>query len=156
MLIRGIAATRGHDGGALDQGDIWFNFDGTARHHGQVVNKLFVSPSGEPLEKKIKPLYVGYDFDSLKQRRNCVRPGTAFEQVEIIALIAKEEFKATGKRAEFKGHITGNMISDVLLVNLEDMWMLPAKTKYAVHGKWRTEVGGKTLGFDGKKGGRHT
>ena len=99
--------------------------------------------------KEVKKIFISVDEDSLRKRKNLIRPGAVFDQVELLQIVTLREFATTLpfiKRKSFPGSNLGNKIGDVVLPDVDSLWQLTCKQKVELHGKFRVAVGGKTPG----------
>lgn len=157
MLLRSIIGSRHADGKceALHESDLFFLFDCAAHHNLQVLQRLFVNDEGENFkEKYTKQLYLSIDEQSIRNRKGCVRNGASFDQIEFMNLVTSREFTSGVQipyvqGLHFKGSNSGNKIGDLSLPAISSLWALPNKTKIELFGKYRTAVGGQTIGEAG-------
>ena len=157
-MLRSIIASRHPDGKceSLHDSDFFFLFDCAAHHNLQVLQRLFVDDEGEQIkDKHTKQLYVSIDEQSIRNRKGCVRNGTQFDQIEFLNMVTAREFSSgtqipAMQGLHFKGSNSGNKIGDVSLPAISSLWALPNKVKIELHGKYRTAVGGQTVGEPGE------
>ena len=149
MLLSGINRTRHGKPTDLHERDLYFAFDNMIAFNQSAVLKCFQDDDGNQLAKTTKKMCVNLDEESVRARRGLVRPGTNFEQVEVMTIISNEEFvhrMPFTKRTHYSGSNLGNKIGDVVLDNLDYLWKLKVEDKIKLHGRFRIDVGGKTKG----------
>ena len=152
VMLRSIIASRHPDGKceSLHESDMFFLFDCAAHHNIQVLQKLFVDDGGEPIKDKYaKTLYISIDEQSIRNRKGCVRNGPQFDQIDFMNLVTAQDFGTQVpymSGLHFKGTNSGNNIGDVCLPAISSLWALPNKTKIELHAKYRSAVGGQTVG----------
>ena len=149
MLLSGINRTRDDKPTELHARDLYFAFDNMIVYNQSAVLKCFQDDDGNQLAKATNKIHVNYDEESLRARRGLVRPGTFFEQVEMMTIISKEDFTTQmpfTKRTHYPGTNLGNKIGDVVLDSLDSLWKLKVEDKIVLHGRFRIDCGGKTKG----------
>ncbi|CAL1135464.1 unnamed protein product [Cladocopium goreaui] len=134
----------------LHHRDLFIYFDSFLPGNLNKVLGSFQTPAGDALNKNSFGVFISYDEESLKQRRQYIKANsTTFQQVELMTLVTAENFgdaMTKTNRKIYKGTNFGNKIGDVLLESPKLLWSMALKDKITLFGKYRVSVGGRTTG----------
>ena len=115
----------------LHNRDIFFYFDSFLGGNLGKVLGSFQTPAGDALTKNSFTVFVSYDEESLRQRRQYIKSNTTtFQQVEQLTLVTAETFgdaMTKQNRKLYKGTNFGNKIGDVILDSPKTLWSMPLK-----------------------------
>ena len=115
----------------LHSRDLFIYFDSFLAGNLPKVLGAFQTASGDALAKQSLQVFVSYDEDSLRQRRQYIKANTTtFQQVEQMTLVTAEVFgEAMTKqnRKFYKGSNFGNKIGDVILDSPQTLWSMTLK-----------------------------
>ena len=91
----------------------------------------FQTGTGDAMVKQAFTVFVSYDEDSLRLRRQYVKANTTtFQQIEQMSLVTAENFgdcMQKQNRKHFKGSNFGNKLGDVLLESTQVLWCMTLK-----------------------------
>ena len=131
-FVAAVIKSRDRQQLSLHNRDLYFYFDSfLAGNHSKVLG-AFQSPTGDSLTKDTFQVFISYDEESLKQRRQYVTSSTTFQQVEQLCLITAETFgdaMTKQNRKHFKGTNFGNKIGDVVLESPKTLWSMTLKAR---------------------------
>ncbi|CAL1152377.1 unnamed protein product [Cladocopium goreaui] len=134
----------------LHHRDLFIYFDSFLPGNLNKVLGSFQTPAGDALNKNSFGVFISYDEESLKQRRQYIKANsTTFQQIELMTLATAENFgdaMTKTNRKIYKGTNFGNKIGDVLLESPKLLWSMALKDKITLFGKYRVSVGGRTTG----------
>ena len=115
----------------LHNRDVFFYFDSFLAGNLNKVLASFQTPAGDALSKNTFTVFVSYDEESLRQRRQYIKTNsTTFQQVEQLTLITAENFgdaMTKQNRKLYKGSNFGNKIGDVTLDSPKTLWSMTLK-----------------------------
>ena len=115
----------------LHHRDLFIYFDSFLPGNLNKVLGSFQTPAGDALNKNSFGVFISYDEESLKQRRQYIKANsTTFQQVELMTLVTAENFgdaMTKTNRKIYKGTNFGNKIGDVLLESPKLLWSMALK-----------------------------
>lgn len=115
----------------LHDRDIVIYFDGFTPNNTSKVLASMQNSSGNVISKNVMTVYLSYDEDSLRARRQYVKANsTIFQQIEVMSLVTHEPFNDSmtyRSRTLFKGSSLGNKIGDVVMDAPGTLWSLTLK-----------------------------
>lgn len=89
--------------------------------------------AGSQISKNVMNVYLSYDEDSLRNRRQYVKHNsTIFQQVEVMSIVTHDAFQDSmtyRARLYYKGSNLGNKIGDVALDAPATLWSLQLKAE---------------------------
>lgn len=117
----------------LHNRDLFFYFDSFLAGNLSKVLGSFQTPAGDALGKSSFTVFVSYDEDSLRLRRQYIKSNsTTFQQVEQLTLVTAENFgdaMTKQNRKLYKGSNFGNKIGDVMLDSPKTLWSMTLKAR---------------------------
>ena len=131
------------------QRDMVLYFDSFSSHNTNKVLGSLQNASGSAISKNIMSVYLSYDEESLRNRRQYVKHNsTIFQQVEVLSIVTHEPFQdAMTYRARllFKGSSLGNKIGDIALDAPAALWNLQLKDRGPKWGDASPSTGAKAF-----------
>ena len=141
------------DGMEIHDGDAYVFCDGC--RHGNEASLMagFRDASSKMINKQRHQLFIAYDEDSLRERRERTR--TSLDQVEYGHIVTAATIQIDDRpRLELPGTTLGNLLGPVGLPPHEAMWRLTFAEKKVIYASNRIDVGGPTPGINGKHNAR--
>lgn len=133
----------------LQDRDMVLYFDSFSSHNTNKVLGSLQNASGSAISKNIMSVYLSYDEESLRNRRQYVKHNsTIFQQVEVLSIVTHEPFQdAMTYRARllFKGSSLGNKIGDIALDAPAALWNLQLKDRGPKWGDASPSTGAKAF-----------
>ena len=127
-FLGAVLATRDKQQLNLHSRDVYLYYDSGMAGNSSKVLASFQSGSGEALAKQTFTVYLSYDEESLRQRRQYVKSSTTmFNQVEQLHLVTAEALGDTmphTNRVIYKGTNHGNKIGDIMLDSPTALWSM--------------------------------
>lgn len=131
QFMNAIIRNRDKQSLQLHDRDMVIYFDGFTAGNTNKVLAAMQNSSGNPISKNVMTVYLSYDEDSLRARRQYVKSNsTIFQQVEVLTLLTHEPFNDAmtyRSRTLFKGSSLGNKIGDVVMDAPGTLWSLAMK-----------------------------
>ena len=150
QFMNAVIMNRDKQGLQLQNRDMVVYFDGFSSGNTPKAMSSIQNSSGTQISKNIMQVYLSYDEESLRARRQYVKiNSTVFQQIEVMSIMTHDPFnEAMTYRARtfFKGSSLGNKIGDINLDAPAALWSLPLKDLSLLRVNFICRVCGRSAG----------